>query len=88
MQYDFDEIVPRENTDCLKYDTRKETFSREDVIPMWIADMDIKTPPFIMDAIRKRLEHEVLGYTMNTPKWIPAIQFWAKRQYGWDVPAE
>ncbi|MBO7204480.1 MAG: PatB family C-S lyase [Bacteroidales bacterium] len=88
MQYDFDEIVSRENTDCLKYDTRKETFSREDVIPMWIADMDIKTPPFIMDAIRKRLEHEVLGYTMNTPKWIPVIQFWAKRQYGWDVHAE
>ena len=56
MKYNFDEIVPRENTDCLKYDIRKEVYGREDIIPMWIADMDFKTPPFIMDAMRKRIK--------------------------------
>ena len=50
--------------------------------------MDFKTPPFIIGALRERLEHKVLGYTRNTPKWLPAIQFWAKRQYGWEVDAE
>ena len=57
MRYDFDEIVPREHTDCFKFDNVKEIFGTEDVIPMWIADMDFKTPPFIVETIRKRLEH-------------------------------
>ena len=63
MKYDFDEIVPRKHTDCLKYDNVKEMFGTEEVLPMWIADMDFRTPAFIVDAIRKRLNHEVLGYT-------------------------
>ena len=88
MKYNFDETVERENTDCLKYDIRKGTFGREDVIPMWIADMDFKTPPFIMNALRKRLEHEVLGYTRNSRKWLPAIQFWTKSRYDWDIDTQ
>ena len=88
MKYNFDEIVPRENTDCLKYDIRKETFGRDDIIPMWIADMDFKTPPFIMKAISERVEHEILGYTQKCGKWLPAIQRWAKERYGWEVDAE
>ncbi|MBQ1964996.1 MAG: aminotransferase class I/II-fold pyridoxal phosphate-dependent enzyme, partial [Tidjanibacter sp.] len=87
-KYDFDEIVPREGTDCLKYDARTEYFGREDVIPMWIADMDFKTPPFIMEALRKRLEHEVLGYTRKCGAWMEAIRQWAKMRYDWQVEAE
>lgn len=85
MKYDFDEIVPREHTDCFKFDNVKEIFGTEDVIPMWIADMDFKTPPFIVETIRKRLEHEVLGYTFTNSSWKPAIQNWVSRRYGWDV---
>ena len=88
MKYNFDEIVARENTDCLKYDIRKEVYGREDIIPMWIADMDFKTPPFIMEAMRKRMEHEILGYTQKCGAWLPAIQRWALSQYGWEVSAE
>ena len=88
MKYNFDEIIPRENTDCLKFDIRKEVYGRDDIIPMWIADMDFKTPPFIMEAMRKRLDHEILGYTRKCGAWIPAIQRWAKSQYGWEVDAE
>ena len=85
MKYDFDEIVPREHTDCFKFENVKEIFGTEDVIPMWIADMDFKTPPFIVETIRKRLEHEVLGYTFTNSSWKPAIQNWVSRRYGWDV---
>lgn len=85
MKYDFDEIVPREHTDCFKFDNVKEIFGTEDIIPMWIADMDFKTPPFIVETIRKRLEHEVLGYTFTNSSWKPAIQNWVSRRYGWDV---
>lgn len=88
MKYDFDEIVPREHTDCFKFDNVKEIFGTEDVIPMWIADMDFKTPPFIVETIRKRLEHEVLGYTFTNSSWKPAIQSWVSRRYGWDVSPE
>lgn len=85
MKYDFDEIVPRKHTDCLKYDNVKEMFGTEEILPMWIADMDFRTPAFIVDAIRKRLNHEVLGYTYCCSRWKPAIQSWVSRHYGWDV---
>lgn len=88
MKYNFDEIVPRKHTDCLKYDNVKEMFGTEEVLPMWIADMDFRTPPFIVDAIRKRMDHEVLGYTYTCSRWKPAIQSWVSRRYGWEVQPE
>lgn len=88
MKYNFDEIVPRKHTDCLKYDNVMEIFGTEEVLPMWIADMDFKTPAFIVDAIRKRLDHELLGYTYCCKRWRPAIQSWVSRRYGWEVQAD
>lgn len=85
MKYDFDENVPRKHTDCLKYDNVKEMFGTEEILPMWIADMDFKTPPFIIEALKKRLNHEVLGYTYCCSRWKPAIQNWVSRHYGWEV---
>lgn len=61
-QYLFDEIIPRKGTGCVKHDALKEFFGRDDLMPMWVADMDFRTPDFIMDALRHRCEHEVLGY--------------------------
>ena len=55
---------------------------------MWIADMDFRTPPFVIEALRHRLDHEVLGYTFCSPQWKPAIQNWVSRHYGWDVKEE
>ncbi len=88
MKYNFDEIVPRKHTDCLKYDNVKEIFGTEEILPMWIADMDFRTPAFIVDAIRKRMDHEVLGYTYCCKRWKPAIQSWVSRHYGWNVEAD
>lgn len=88
MKYNFDEIIPRKNSDCLKYDKMQEMFGTEDALSMWIADMDFRTPPFVIEALRKRLDHEVLGYTFCSPKWKPAIQSWVSRRYGWNVKEE
>ena len=88
MKYNFDEIVPRKHTNCLKYDNVMEIFGTEDILPMWIADMDFKTPDFIVNAIRKRLDHELLGYTYCCKRWKPAIQNWVSRRYGWDIKEE
>ena len=66
MTYDFDEIIPRKGTGCVKHDMLKELYGRDDLLPMWVADMDFRTPDFIVEALRKRLEHEVLGYALPT----------------------
>ena len=56
MRWNFDEYIEREGTDCVKYDLRLETFGKKDVIPMWVADMDFKTPEFIIDKLRNRMK--------------------------------
>ena len=88
MKYNFDEIIPRKHTNCLKYDNVMEIFGTEDILPMWIADMDFRTPDFIVDAIRKRLDHELLGYSYCCRRWKPAIRSWVSRRYGWEINDE
>ncbi|MFA6932752.1 MAG: cystathionine beta-lyase, partial [Bacteroidales bacterium] len=61
-KYNFDQIIERENTDSLKYSWREQIFGTNEVKPMWVADMDFKTPEFILEAIKSRLNHPVLGY--------------------------
>jgi cystathionine beta-lyase len=88
MNYDFDSVINRENTDSVKYDLRKMFFGKEDVIPMWVADMDFRTPQFILDAIAKRLEHPILGYSFRNEDYYDAITQWLKRRHDWDVKKE
>ena len=87
-KYNFDEIIPREGTHSVKYDFRKRMFGKEDVIPMWVADMDFRTPDFVMDAIRQRTKHEVLGYTIRPDSFYEAIINWNLRKHGWKVEKE
>ncbi len=84
-KYNFDEIINRHGTNCLKQDALKDFFGREDLIPLWVADMDFKTPDFIMEAIRKRCEHEVLAYTFSGDKYHNAIINWLKHKHNWTV---
>lgn len=88
MQYNFDEIINRENTDSVKYDLRKVIFEKEDVIPMWVADMDFKTPDFIINAIKERLNHEVFGYSFRSKSYFESIINWLKRRHQWEVKEE
>ncbi len=60
--YTFQTSTCRENSNAEKYTLRKQLFGTEDLLPIWVADMDIDTPDFVLDAVRKRLEHPVFGY--------------------------
>lgn len=87
--YNFDEILDRRGTSCLKYDTLKEEFGRTDLHSFWIADMDFRTPDFIMEALRKRLDCPVLGYPSTGSDFFPMIARWVRELHGWDVdPAD
>lgn len=81
MQYNFDEIIERRGTDCFKWDALKAMYGLEDVTPMWVADMDFRSPDFVMEAIRKRCEHEVLGYTMPSKGYWQAVTSWLEKHY-------
>ncbi len=70
MRYDFDTVVDRRDTNCVKYDLRGKFFGKEDVLPMWVADMDFPVADFILDAIRERLNHPVLGYTFRSDRFL------------------
>lgn len=87
-KYNFDEIVPREGTNCLKYDARERFFGKAGVLPLWVADMDFKTPDFIVNAIKKRVEHEIFGYTFRSDSYYQSIIDWMKRRHGWDIQRE
>jgi cystathionine beta-lyase len=88
MIYNFDEPAFRENTNCLKWDKREEVFGRADVIPMWIADMDFRTPPFVIEALRERLDHEILGYSYRPESYFNAFINWVSALHGWQIRKE
>ena len=85
MQYDFDEVIDRQNTNAFKIDGLKTIYGREDLIPLWVADMDFRTPSFIVEALRRRCEHEILGYTVCPKDWYVSVAEWLKKQYGWAI---
>ena len=85
MRYDFDEPIKRENTHSVKFDYTREYFGSIDLIPMWVADMDFRTPDFIMEAIRKRTEHEILGYSIRPESFYQAIINWYRQRQDWAI---
>jgi len=88
MKWNFDEEVVREGTFCVKYDLRKQVFGSADLIPMWVADMDFRTPDFIINALRKRLSHELMGYTFHPREYFSSIAGWLRERHGWEVPED
>ncbi len=87
-KYDFDEIVPREGTNCIKYDALERFFGSNYVLPLWVADMDFRTPDFIVDAIKKRAEHEIYGYTFRGDSYYNSIIGWMERRHNWEIQKE
>ncbi len=81
-QYNFDDIIERKGSDCFKWDALPSMYGRDDLLPMWVADMDFRSPDFVMDAIRHRCEHQVLGYTMPSEGYWQAVESWLGRRYG------
>lgn len=86
--YDFDKIIDRTSTDCEKWDNRTAIFATDNVIPLWVADMDFESGDFIIDALRRRVDHSVFGYTFRSRDYTASIQGWLKRRSGWDVESD
>jgi cystathionine beta-lyase len=85
MIYDFDTVIDRRDTNCVKYDLRGKLFGKDDVLPMWVADMDFPVADFILDAIRERLNHPVLGYTFRSDRFAGSVASWLNRRHGWKI---
>ena len=88
MQFHFDEIVDRSQNYAVKLEEAEGLFGRRDIIPLWVADMDFKTAPCIIEAIQKRTEQGIFGYTWRTPKYFQAIADWQRRRNGWAADPE
>lgn len=88
MKYNFDEIIEREQTNTYKHHLRKEVFGTNDVLPLWVADMDFKAAPEITRVIRERVEHGVFGYTLKTDGMYEFFQDWYKRRQNWLIERE
>ncbi|KKB49175.1 MalY/PatB family protein [Parabacteroides gordonii] len=81
MKYNFDELVPRRGSNSYKWDSA----GSEDVLPMWVADMDFRTAPAVVEALRKRVEHGIFGYVKVPTAYYDAIGDWFKRRHSWRV---
>ena len=88
MKYDFDKIISRKNTDCVKYDYRKGYFGTKDVLPMWVADMDFETPDFITNALRNRTEHPIFGYSIKPDAYYETQVNWMRKRHQWEIRKE
>ncbi|KKB59466.1 MalY/PatB family protein [Parabacteroides goldsteinii] len=87
-QYNFDEVIERRGTNCVKYDAIKERYGNENLIPLWVADMDFRTPDFIVNAIKKRCEHEIFGYTFGSDSYYNSIIEWVHYKQNWKIKRE
>lgn len=81
----FDEIVERRGTDCLKYDFAKRRGKPEDVLPLWVADMDFKTSSYVVDALIERAEHGIFGYSDTQEEYFNAVAGWMERHHHWKI---
>lgn len=86
--YNFDEIIERQGTNALKTDVLQERYGRADLTPLWVADMDFRTPDFILDALRERLNHPILGYTVEPKEYWESIINWVREHHQWEVKRE
>ena len=88
MRYDFDAYLDRRNTSSLKCDFCELEYGLKDIIPMWVADMDLPAPQPVVEAIKKRAEHPAYGYTLNPASYWESIIRWMRVRHGWDVRRE
>lgn len=86
--YDFNKIIDRSGSGDLKHEVLEERYGRGDLLPLWVADMDFETPQFITDALRRRLDHSLFGYTVEPKEYWPTVQRWIRDHHQWEVPQE
>ena len=86
--YDFNAPIDRRGTHCVKFDALKDMYGRDDLLSLWVADMDFATPDFIIDALKKRLDHPVLGYPVQYDGYWQSVVDWIYNHHGWQVQRE
>lgn len=88
MKYDFDTVIDRNHTNCLKYDFKTERGMEEDVLPLWVADMDFQTLPEIRSCLQEVVSHGIFGYSDGKEDYFAAVQGWYARHFGWEIKKE
>ena len=83
--FDFDSLVDRTNTSCIKWDFTEQIFGEAGLLAMWVADMDFQAPHPVLEAIKKRAEHPVFGYTGHPKSLFKTIIEWNKKRHGWNI---
>lgn len=85
MSYNFDEVIDRKGTNSLKYDFAAERGKPADILPLWVADMDFRTPPAVIEALVKSAQHGIFGYSDNKQGYFEAIYNWYKNRFNWKI---
>ncbi|RLD30691.1 MAG: cystathionine beta-lyase, partial [Bacteroidetes bacterium] len=85
MKYNFDEVISREGTHSVKWDARKAYFGSEDLLPMWVADMDFPVPVELVEAIKRRADHPLYGYTIRPDSYFKSFIRWVKDRHEWEI---
>lgn len=85
MKFDFDTVIDRRNTNSLKYDFAREKGKPEDILPLWVADMDFRTAPAILDRLRQLVDHGIFGYTEGKGEYFQAVKSWYYRNFQWEI---
>ena len=85
---DFDKIADRRGTGSLKYDFAKQRHMPEDLLPMWVADMDFPTTSYVEDAVKRVAEHGIYGYSEPLPSYFDAVSGWIRQHHGWEIKPE
>lgn len=88
MIYDFDKVIDRKNNHSTKYNELMQKFGVDDVIPLWIADMDFATAEPVVRALKEKAEHGIFGYVYRPDEYFDSFIRWQKRRYGWEVKKE
>jgi len=88
MKYDFDRIINRKGTNSLKWDYSQQRIGVDEVLPMWVADMDFESPPSVIEAVRQRAKHGLFGYTGIPNSYYQAVINWMRKRFNWEIKKE
>jgi cystathionine beta-lyase len=85
MHYDFDAPIDRRNTASIKWDFSKRFTGMEELLPLWVADMDFPACTEVIEALQQRVDHGVFGYTLEPESYYGAVIDWMSRRHGWEI---
>lgn len=88
MKYDFNRVIDRRNTRSYKWDQSEKLFGDKDILPLWVADMDFESPPAVKEAILRRVQEGIYGYSIASDSYQEAIKDWYRRRHDWDIQKE